>query len=111
MRKMPLQSQGRIFAVVGTAALAATLLALLLGGVVSENIFEPALSDGGALVTTVAEYLPDASEDFRTRVTSFNGIGIWGKPTSKNVCWWKRHSDPICLCRSQVLYLKNLRLS
>ena len=57
MRKVPLQSQGRIFSIIGTVEVATTIVVLVLGSVIVEKILDPALLDGGALATTVGTWI------------------------------------------------------
>lgn len=57
MKKVPLEKRGRIFSVLGSTILATTLLVLLFGGIVADEIFEVALSDGGRLSSTLGPWI------------------------------------------------------
>ncbi len=55
MRKVPLQSQGRIFSIITAVGLSTSLVMLLLGSIFVEKVLEPRLV-GGALLEAVASW-------------------------------------------------------
>jgi MFS family permease len=57
MRKIPLERQGSIFALVGTIALVMVLIVTVAGGFIADHVFEPALSSRGILVDCVNFWL------------------------------------------------------
>jgi MFS transporter, DHA3 family, macrolide efflux protein len=57
MRKLPLERQGSIFALVGTITLVMNLIVTVAGGFIADHVFEPALASGGVLVDSVGIWL------------------------------------------------------
>jgi diaminobutyrate-2-oxoglutarate transaminase len=57
MRKLPLERQGSIFALVGTIALIIVSVITVVGGYVADHVFEPALSSGGIWADSIGVWL------------------------------------------------------
>ena len=57
MRKVPLERQGSIFALVGTIALIMMSVVTVVGGFIADNVFEPALGSGGIWVDSISVWL------------------------------------------------------
>jgi DHA3 family macrolide efflux protein-like MFS transporter len=57
MRKVPLESQGRIFALLGTVMTLSIPIVSVLGGFVADHVFEPALSPGGVWAESIGAWL------------------------------------------------------
>jgi diaminobutyrate-2-oxoglutarate transaminase len=57
MRKVPLERQGSIFALVGAAAMFMTPVVVVIGGFTAEKVFEPALASGGIWVDYIGALL------------------------------------------------------
>jgi diaminobutyrate-2-oxoglutarate transaminase len=57
MRCTPKQSQGSIFALIGTSGLLVVSLVMLSGGLLSQRVLEPAMAAGGAWEASVGSWL------------------------------------------------------
>lgn len=57
MRKLPLERQGSIFALVGTIALIMVSVVAVAGGFLADQVFEPALSSGGIWWNSIGIWL------------------------------------------------------
>jgi MFS family permease len=57
MRKIPNEYQGRIFSIINVAALLTVSIVVMAGGFSADQIFEPALSEGGLLEQTLGPWI------------------------------------------------------
>ncbi|MEF3076189.1 MFS transporter [Methylobacter sp. Wu1] len=57
MRKIPNKFQGRIFSIINVAALLTISIVVMAGGFSADQIFEPALSEGGLLEQTLGPWI------------------------------------------------------